>query len=124
MLSVKEGLMLAVSFIAFFILYLSVHLADACMIYTWTLCYVFSPILIALFVLPQTAGATRALYRAIIEVSFWKIVWSVLATLLWSAALSDINKPGTDISFISAICFNLMLAFSLAVTPKVVHALT
>ncbi len=123
MLSVKEGLILAISFISFFILYLSVHLADASMVYVWTLAYVFSPILIALYILPQTSGATKALYRSIVEVSFWKVVWSVLATLLWSAALSDMNKPGHDISFISAVLFNLMLAFSLAATPKVVHAL-
>jgi len=124
LLSVKEGLILIISFCSFFLLYFSVHLADAAMIYVWTLAYVFSPILIALYVLPQTASATKALYRSVIEVSFWKVCWAVLATLLWSAALSDMNKPGHDISFISAICFNLMLAFSLAATPKVVHSLT
>jgi hypothetical protein len=121
--SVKDSATLLVSFVTFFLLYFSVHVANAFILYTWTLLYVFSPILIALFVIPATAGATKALYRSIIEVSCWKIVWSVLATLLWSAALSDINQPGHDISFLTSICFNLILAGTLLLVPIVVHSL-
>lgn len=122
-LSVRETTTLILSFVTYFLLYFSVHVANAFIIYTWTLLFVFSPLLIALYVLPVTASATKSLYRSLIEVSCWKIVWSVLATLVWSAALSDINKPGNDISFLSAICFNLILAGSLLLTPIVVHAL-
>lgn len=120
---VKETLILAMSFLSFFVLYASVHVANAFLVFTWALLYVFSPLLIALFVLPKTAPATGALYRSLIEVSCWKIVWSVLATLLWSSALNDMNKPGYDISFVSAVCYNLILAGSLLMTPVVVHFL-
>jgi hypothetical protein len=123
MLWAKDGVILLLSFILFYLLYLSIYVADAFLLYTWTLLYVFSPMLIALFVLPQTAAATKALYQSLIEVSCWKIVWSVLATLLWSAALSDMNKPGHDINFMSAICFDLILAASLILTPVIVHNL-
>lgn len=121
--SVKDTVMLIISFLTFFILYFSIHVADAFYLYTWTLLFVFSPLLIALFVLPITAGATKALFRSLIEVSCWKIVWSVIATLLWSSALSQINQTGTQVSFLSAICFNIILAGSLLLTPFVVHAL-
>lgn len=121
--SVKDSVILLISFLTFFILYFSLHIAQAFYIYTWTLLYVFSPLLTALFVLPATAGATKALFRSLIEVASWKIVWSVLATLLWSSALSDINEPANQISFLSAISFNVILAGSLLLTPFVVHAL-
>ncbi|MGE4133297.1 MAG: hypothetical protein AB7F86_16760 [Bdellovibrionales bacterium] len=121
--SVKDSVILLISFLTFFILYFSLHIAQAFYIYTWTLLYVFSPILTAMFVLPATAAATKALFRSLIEVASWKIVWSVLATLLWSSALSDINQPGNHISFLSAISFNVILAGSLLLTPFVVHAL-
>ncbi|MGZ6311243.1 MAG: hypothetical protein ACXWOH_11455, partial [Bdellovibrionota bacterium] len=85
---IKETLVQIISFLTFFLLYVAVHAIQAFMLYTWTLLYVFSPLLIALYVLPATAGATKALYRSLIEVSCWKIVLSVLATLLWSFALS------------------------------------
>jgi hypothetical protein len=121
--SVRDSVTMLLSFVTFFLLYFSVHVAEALLLYTWTLLYVFSPLLIALYVLPSTAAATSALYRSLIEACCWKIMWSVIATLVWSAALSDINKPGHDISFVSAICFNLILAGSLLTTPMVVHAL-
>lgn len=121
--SFKETVMLIISFLTFFLLYFSLHIAQAFYLYTWTLLYVFAPILTALYVLPATAGATKALFRSLIEVASWKIVWSVIATLLWSSALSDLNKPGMDVSFLTAISFNIILAGSLLLTPFVVHAL-
>ena len=121
--SVRETVTMVISFVTFFLLYFSIHVVQAFLLYAWTLLYVFSPVLIALFVLPATASATKAMYRTLIEMSCWKIVWSVLAALLWSTALSDINQPGHQISFITAICFNLILAGSLLLTPMVVHSL-
>ncbi len=121
--SFKETIMLLLSFLTFFILYFSIHIADSFYIYVWVMLYVFSPLLIALYVLPVTASATSALFRSLIEVACWKIVWSVIATLLWSSALSQINGDGTQISFLTAIGFNIILAGSLLLTPFVVHAL-
>ena len=121
--SLKETTTLILSFVTFFLLYISIYIANAGVIYVWVLLYVFSPLLIALFILPATAAATRALYQSLFEVCAWKIVWSVLATLLWSAALSEINKPSSDINFLTVIAFNLILAVSVLFTPMVVHAL-
>ncbi len=121
--SVKETVMLLLSFITFFILYFSIFIADSFYIYVWVMLYVFSPLLIALYVLPITAGATSGLFKSLIEVACWKIVWSVIATLLWSAALSQINQEGSQVNFLTAIGFNIILAGSLLLTPFVVHAL-
>lgn len=74
--SFKETIMLLISFLTFFILYFSIHIADSFYIYVWVMLYVFSPLLIALYVLPVTASATSALFRSLIEVACWKIVWS------------------------------------------------
>jgi hypothetical protein len=122
-ISVKDAAMLLISFVCFFLLYFSVHVTEAFTLYAWTILYVFSPILIALFIFPQTAKATSALYRSLIEVSLWKLMWAVLATLLWSAALSKINDPQYHISLLSALCLNLILASSLIMTPKIIHML-
>jgi hypothetical protein len=119
--AVKDSIIMLFSFVTFFILYISVFITNAGVIYVWTILYVFSPILIAFFILPATAGATKALYRSLIEVCMWKIVWATLAALLWSSALSDMNK--TDINFLTVISFNLILALSLLATPIVVSAL-
>jgi hypothetical protein len=122
--SVKESLIVLICYLCFLILYFSVHLCNALYLYTMVLLYIFSPILIALYVLPQTAGATSGLFRSLIEASMWKPVWCVLGTILWSTGISDIQADKTNISFLSAICFSLLAAGSLIVTPIIVHTLT
>lgn len=122
--SVKETITVAISYLSFMLLYFSKYVAEGIFLFSWTLLFVFSPILIALFVLPATAGATRALYRSLFEISCWKIVWAVLATLLWSSAYTELNKAGSDVNFVSVICMNLALAGSLLLTPWLVHALS
>jgi hypothetical protein len=121
--SIKDMVTLMISFLSFFILYITVYFADAAFLYSWTLIYVFSPIILALFVLPVTSGATSAMFRSMIEVSLWKIVWASMAALLWSTALSDINKPEYHIDFLTAIVVNLMLALSVLLTPLLVRSL-
>lgn len=121
--SIKDSILMLISFVTFFLLYISVYIADAAITYAWVLLYVFSPILTALYVLPVTSAATKALYRTLFEIGAWKIVWSVLATLLWSSALSQINQPQNNVNFITAVSFNLILAGSLLLTPLVVNAL-
>jgi len=123
-LSVKESVVMILSFVTFFLLYFSVFIVEAFLLYSWVLFYVLSLLMISLFVLPATAGATKALFRSLIEVCAWKVVWSVIATLLWSAAMSEINNPKYQINFVTAICFNLLLAASLLLTPFIVHAIT
>lgn len=120
--SVKRMVIVGISFVAFFLLYISVYLTNALYIFTWTLLYIFSPILIAFYVLPATSGITKNLYRSLFIVASWKIVWCVLAAILWSAALMDLEKLSNEANFLTICIFNLMLAFSLLLTPFVTNS--
>jgi len=119
--SVKDSVLILISYVTFFILYITVYLADTLFLFTWMLLFIFSPILIAAFTLPSTAQATRSLFQSLIQVCAWKIVWSILASLLWSYALSEVNKPEYDVDFLTAILLNLLLAFSIVITPLLVR---
>ncbi len=121
--SFKDSVLLLISYLTFFLLYVSVYIADAMYLLIWTLIYIFSPLLIAAFTLPSTAAATKGLFQSLIEVCLWKICWSVLAALLWSFALSEINRPEYDVDFFTAILLNIMLAFSVLLTPMLVKSL-
>jgi hypothetical protein len=122
-ISVKDSILLVISYLTFFFVYVSVYIADSMFLLTWTLLYVFSPLLIAAFTLPATASATKGLFQALIEVCLWKISWAVLAALLWSFALSQINDPAYDVDFVTAIIVNVMLAFSVLLMPFIVRSL-
>jgi hypothetical protein len=120
--SFKDVIILVISFLTFYLLYITVYLMDAFFVFAWMMLYIMSPVLVALFVLPSTQSATKQLFRSLFEVCAWKCVWGVLSALLWSFALSDINKPEHNVDFLTAIILNLMLAFSVIMTPRVTSA--
>lgn len=120
-ISVKKSVILLISFISFLILYMSVYLAEAFYLYAWTLAYIFSPLMIAFYVFPQTERITISLYRTLFEVASWKVVWGCLSTLLWSSALMDLDKLSKCENFITIIIFNVMLALSVLLTPLLVR---
>lgn len=121
-LSARSLFITGLSILTYVFLFFSVIVSEAAHAFTLMLLYVFSPLLIALFVLPQTSGATKGLYRTLIEVSCWKVVWAVLANLLWASVLVEVQQI-QNIDFVKMVCINLMLGSSLLATPWIVHAL-
>lgn len=119
--SLGDTLLAVVAIIAYFILYLTVFFFDAAIVYCLVLLYIFSPIMIAFYILPQTASMTGGLFRTLFEIAAWKIVWAVLGTLLWSTALHDFEVKGQN--FITLLALTLMLALSILLTPIVVKNL-
>lgn len=120
--SIGDTLLSVVSYLAYLILYLTVYFFNAAIVYCLILLYVFSPILIAMYVLPQTASMTTGMFRTLFEIAAWKIVWSVLGTLLWSTALNNFKNSGSG-NFITLLALTLILVFSVILTPLVVKSL-
>ena len=121
--SIGDSFVFIVSYLSFCLLHVTVFFFDAAVAYAWVLLYVFSPLLIALFILPQTASATGALFRSLVEVSAWKVVWAVLGTLLWSTALRNFENIGDQTNFITVLTYTIMLSLSVICTPLVVRSL-
>jgi hypothetical protein len=101
---------------------MTVFFFDAAIVYCLVLLYIFSPLMIAFYILPQTASLTSGLFRTLFEIATWKIVWSVLGTLLWSSALNNFKNGGQG-NFITLLALTLMLALSIVLTPLVVKSL-
>lgn len=119
--SLGDTLLSVIAILVYFILYLTVYFFDAAIVYCLALLYIFSPIMIAFYILPQTAAMTGGLFRTLFEIAAWKIVWAVLGTLLWSTALH--NFEAKEQNFITLLALTLMLALSLLLTPIVVRSL-
>lgn len=120
-----DSLLWIVAYLIYAVLYLTVFVFDAIILYGWTLLYIFSPILILMFILPQTSAATAMLFRCHFELASYKVVWSVLGALLWSTALQNLNDNLQDKpNFFVVLGFMIIVAFSIIFTPKIVGALT
>lgn len=120
--SVGDTLLSVVSYLAYFVLYITVFFFDAAIVYCLVLLYIFSPLMIAFYILPATSGMTTGLFRTLFEIASWKIVWSVLGTLLWSTALNNFKNSGQG-NFITLLALTLMLTLSIVLTPMVVRNL-
>lgn len=120
--SIGDSLLSVVSYVAYLILYVTIFFFDAAIVYCLILLYIFSPLMIAFYILPQTASMTSGLFRTLFEIATWKIVWAVLGTLLWSTALNNF-KNGSQGNFITLLALTLMLTFSVLLTPMVVKNL-
>ena len=123
--SIGDTLLWIISYLVYGFLYLTVFIFDAIILYGWTLLYIFSPLLILMFILPQTASATTLLFRSHFELASYKVVWSALGTLLWSTAIHNLeNDLKNDPNFFVILGFMVLVAFSILFTPKIVGALT
>lgn len=121
--SIGDTFVFIVSYLAFYLLHVTVYFFDAAIVYAWVILYVFSPLLIALFILPQTASATSSLFRSLFEIAGWKIVWSVLGTLLWSSAVHNFENVNDQTNFVTMLTYTVILSLSVILTPLVVRAL-
>lgn len=120
--SVGDSLLSVISILAYGILYITVYFFNAGIVYCLVLLFIFSPLMIAFFILPQTAGLTGGLFRTLFEVATWKIVWTVLGTLLWSTTLANFQNASEN-NFVTLLTLTLMLTFSIILTPIVTKQL-
>jgi len=119
----KDSILALISFVSILCMYYSVFVCNGILLFTWTLLYTLSPVLIAFFIFPQTSQVTKNLFSSLIQVSLWKVMWAILIALLWSTAFSNINKPEYHISYPSVIAFNLILASTIFKTPLIINLL-
>lgn len=109
------------SFASFVILYVARYLTIAMYYFFWVLLTVLSPILILCYMFPATAGVTKNLYRGLIEVASWKIVWAVQSAMLSALSLGNIYK--TEGSYLTLTILNFVIAIGLLFTPVLVKSL-
>jgi Na+/melibiose symporter-like transporter len=109
------------SLVSFVFLYIARYLSIALYYFYWILLSAISPILILLYVFPTTAGITKNLYRSLIEVASWKIIWAVQSAMLTTLSLGNIYR--TEGSYITLIVLNLVIALGMLFTPLVVKSL-
>lgn len=117
-----DDLMIAfLSFVSFVLLYVARYLSIALYYFYWILLSAISPILILFYMFPQTAGITKNLYRGLIEVASWKIIWAVQSAMLTALSLGNIYR--TEGSYITLIVLNFIIALGMLFTPLVVKSL-
>jgi hypothetical protein len=87
----------------------------AFMYFVWAILYICAPLMILCYVAPTTSGIVGNLYRGLVSVAIWRILWVLLGSLLLKLAITPKNA-GIDDVFLSMV-MNLLIGVSMLLIP-------
>lgn len=100
---------------AYLIAYIGFFASVALMNFVWAILYICAPLMILCYVPPVTSGIVGNLYRGLVSVATWKILWTLLGSLLLKLAITPKNA-GIDNVFLSMV-MNLLIGVSMLLIP-------
>lgn len=121
LLGFNDLVMATLSFLSFLILYIARYLMVAMYHFFWVFYMVSAPLLLLFNLFSATGNVTANLFRGMIEVACWKIVWAILGAMLASLAFGDVYK--TEGSYVTIIVMNFIIAIAMLATPLFVKSL-
>ncbi len=121
LLQFNDLIVAILSFLSFLLVYIARYITIAMYYFYWVFLSILSPIMILLYVFPSTAHITKNLFKNLIEVASWKIVWAILSAMLTTLSLGNIYS--TEGSYITLIVLNFVIAIAMIFTPLLVKSI-
>lgn len=119
--NLRETAIYVFSLGAYIVAYVGFFAATALTHFVWTILYVCSPLMILMYVGRSTGHITVSLYRGMIQVVIWKILWSILGVLLLRLAEQPEVSGMED--YLMAIVMNLCIGVSMLFIPLATKSL-
>jgi hypothetical protein len=112
---VREILIFLLNFLSYFLAYFGVFIVEALIHFTWSVLYVCAPLMILCYIPEQTASISKNLYKGLLTVVSWKILWSILGVMLLRLAVEQTTEDSENI--ITTAVVNLCIALSIMLVP-------
>jgi hypothetical protein len=119
--NLRETTIYIFSLAAYIIAYVGFFTATVLTHFVWTILYVCSPLMILMYVSRSTSYVTTSLYKGLIQVVTWKILWSILGVLLLKLAMQP-EVTGME-DYLMAIVMNLCIGISMLFIPLATKSL-
>lgn len=119
LLGVNDLLIAVLSFASYLLLYVARYFMVALYHFSWVFLLLISPILLLFHLF--SPKITLNLFRSLIEIASWNIVWAVLSAML--TALPFGNAYMADGNYLTVIIMNVIIALAMLGTPLVVRAI-
>jgi hypothetical protein len=116
---IDDLLMSTLSFLSYLILYVARYLMVAIYQFSWVFLLIIAPVVLLFHLF--SPKITLNLFRSLIEVASWNVVWAVLSAML--KALPFGNIYATDGSYLTLIVLNFVIAICMLATPLLVRAI-
>jgi hypothetical protein len=112
----------ALTLVSFLILNIARYFLVAFQHFYWFLLVITGPFLILPTLFESASGVTRGLFKSMIQVAAWPIIWSILSAFLKAIPFAVAYSNGLDL--ITVITLNLIIAIALLFSPFMVSHLT
>lgn len=120
-LGINNLIVSIVTFLSFLVLFFARYFTVAIFHFFWMFLVVTAPLLLLFNIFAGTSQVTVALFRGLIEVACWKIVWAILGVMLASLSFSDMYM--LEGAFANVTIMNLVIAIAMIATPLFVRSL-
>ena len=100
--------------LSYAVAYLGVFVAKVLVGFVWSVLYICAPLMILMYVWNKTAFVTASLYKGLVNVAIWKVLWSILGLLLLEMTLSP---EVADTNFLITVTMNLCIGVSMLFIP-------
>ena len=121
LLQFNDLVIAVLSFGSYLILYIARYLTIAMYHFFWVFFTISSPLMLLFNLFQGTSQITVNLFKGMIEVASWKIVWAILGAML--TALSFGNAYKTDGNYLTLIVMNFVIAVAMLMTPMMVRSI-
>ena len=115
MFKFRQMLLYVGSMACYAISLLGYYLTEVLINFVYTILYVLSPLLILAYVSESTAYITKNLYKGLMQVALWKILWCILGALLLK--LSEFPMTGGWDNYFMQALLNLFIGISMLTIP-------
>ena len=114
-LKFREAVIFVLNLLSYIIAYVGVFVANVLVHFVWSVLYVCSPLMILMYISRSTSFVTTNLYKGLINVVTWKVLWSILGVMLLKLATSP--AVGSWDNFLTTILVNLCIGLSMLFIP-------
>lgn len=121
LLQFNDLLIATLSFLSYMLLYIARYLMIAMYYFFWTFFIVTAPLLLLFNLFTGTSQITVNLFKGMIEIASWKIVWAILGAML--TALSFGKAYQAEGSYLTLIVMNFIIAIAMLMTPLLVRSI-
>jgi hypothetical protein len=121
LLMFNDLLMATLSFLSYLAVYIARYLMIALYQFFWVFFTVSAPLLLLFNLFAGTSQITVNLFKGMIEVASWKIVWAILGAMLAALSFGDIYRVEGD--YVTLIVMNFIIAIAMLMTPMMVRSI-
>lgn len=121
LLQFDDLIIAGLAFISYLVLYIARYLTLAMYHFFWLFYMITAPLLLLFNLFPGTSQITKNLFKGMVEVASWKIVWAILGTMLASLSFGEMYR--SEGSYIELIVMNFVIAIAMLATPMLVRSL-